>query len=238
MQPWKDRWFHDVPALLARTKDYYAEFNKNPFRVTAKQIINLRGWEVQDPEGFVSTLEELSCLYVPSAMDPGPMVVFPEVDTHGEPLRAQTKPLYELLAQSKYVTIGVSKRDFCGPVWLGNQPETLERILKKGHVVVCEGPFDLLALRIANPEIPSLSSLTKNLGEDHLLYLRLLGVRTLHLMYDNELSEAGEKSMRILKKNLHGIMDVNVLLCPADDPSDCLKSRSKTKALQSILADL
>ena len=198
----------------------------------------MRSWIDLDSDHFVRVLEELGFIYVPIGLKPGPMVVFPEYDLEGIPKRAQTKPLYNLLRDSKYVTIGVNKNEFRGPIWLGNQEPNLRRILDQGYVVICEGPFDLLALRLACPDVPSMSSLTKNLGEEHILYLRMLGLKTLYLMYDNETSDAGNRAMRELKKSLDGVFDVQTLLCPADDPSDCLKSKSKLRSLQSILADL
>jgi hypothetical protein len=69
-------------------------------------------------------------------------------------------------------------------------------------------------------------------------YLRLLGVRKVFLMYDNESSEAGERSMKELQKIHEGTLDIVPLLCPAGDPSECLESLPRTKALRSILEDL
>jgi hypothetical protein len=57
-------------------------------------------------------------------------------------------------------------------------------------------------------------------------------------MYDNESSEAGERSMKELQKIHEGTLDIVPLLCPAGDPSECLESLPRTKALRSILEDL
>lgn len=237
-QKWSERWFHDIEKVLEKTRTYYEDAEKSWVRVTAKRVLDERKWIPQDNTNLLSQVEELQLTYIPSRVEPGPMFMFPEFDLEGKPRRAQTKPLYELLPNSKYVTLGCSKDEFFGPVWLGNQDRNLQLILEKRYVVVCEGPFDLLALRVANPLVPSMSSLTKKMGEDHVDYLRLLGVRKVFLMYDNESSEAGERSMKELQKIHEGTLDIVPLLCPAGDPSECLESLPRTKALRSILEDL
>jgi hypothetical protein len=238
MGSWKEKWYHNIPEVLRKAEEFYTDLGKDPFRVTAKQVIKERKWVVSNPEVLVQALRELSFMYLPSRLEPGPMFLFPEIDLNGDFMRAQTKPLYELLPNSKYVTLGLSQAEFLGPVWLGNQEQGLQKILDHRFVVICEGPFDLLALRVAAPEIPSLSSLTKNLSDEHIDCLRLLGVETVHLMYDNEMTKAGEKSMSLLSKQYGDVLGMKTLLCPAGDPSECLESVSKTKALRSILSDL
>jgi hypothetical protein len=236
--PWEERWFHDVPELIRRVKGHYEEEGKLWARVAAKKVKDSRKWVGFDPELLVSQCESMGVLYVPKAVEPGPLVMFPEFDLHGEPTRAQTKPFYEMLGKSKYVTLGVRREEFLGPVWLGNQDETLGRVMETGVVVVCEGPFDLLALRLACPECPSLCSLTKKLSGDHVDYLRLLGVNICYLMYDNEDSKQGETAMQGLIGEYEGILDIRALCCPAGDPSECLELKSQQRALRSVLADL
>jgi hypothetical protein len=235
---WHDRWYQNIPEVLKRTETYFGDIGKDPYRVAAKQVMVERKWKDVDPNVLIQALRELNYLYLPSKCEPGPMFLFPEYDLEGVPMRAQTKPLYELLPNSKYVTLGISQTEFMGPVWLGNQDSELQKILDMKFVVVCEGPFDLLALRVAAPEIPSLSSLTKNLSEDHIDYLRMLGVNRIFLMYDNEKTKAGERSMVALTKQFGDLVPIKTLLCPAGDPSECLENPIKTKALRSILSDL
>lgn len=236
--PWDQRWYHDVPELIRRTLAHYAEQEKRWERVTAKQIKDQRKWVDVDPELLVSQVKELEYLYVPKAQEPGPLVLFPEFDLNGEATRAQTKPMYELLGNAKYVTLGVKQNEFFGPVWLGNQDSTLSKIITSGVVVICEGPFDLLAMRLAAPEVPSLCSLTKKISDDHVDYLRLLGVNVAYLMYDNEASRQGEISMSNLIEEYRGILDIRALSCPAGDPSECLELKSQQRALRSVLRDL
>jgi hypothetical protein len=236
--PWAERWYQDVPQVLQKTKAYYQDQEKDLWKVTGKQVLQLREWVDIDPRLLVEQLELLNIVYVPAAMEPGPMVVFPEFDLEGIPSRAQTKPLYKLLGDSKYVTLGVKQEEFKGPVWLGNQVSTLEQIIKSQQVVVCEGPFDLLALRLAAPEVPSLCSLTKRVSEPHIDYLRLLGVNTLHLMYDNETSGYGENSMKEIQKEFGHFINIQQLSCPVGDPSECLKTKPQTRNLRSILNSL
>lgn len=235
---WKDRWYHNIQKVLDKTKDYYESTDKSWVRVTAKRVLDARKWVSLDTTILLEQIEDLQFIYVPSKVEPGPMFMFPEFDLDGKPMRSQTKPLYDLLPDSKYVTLGCSKEEFFGPVWLGNQDKALSLIMEKRYVVVCEGPFDLLALRVACPGVPSLCSLTKKIGEDHVDYLRLLGVKRVYLMYDNEFSEAGERAMKGLKETYKGTLEIVPLLCPAGDPSECLESPARTKALRSILEDL
>jgi hypothetical protein len=206
--------------------------------VTAKKVLDLRKWVSVDPDLLVEQITELQFMYVPAGMEPGPLVLFPEFDLNSEPTRAQTKPLYELLPNSKYVTLGVKQAEFYGPLWLGNQDRNLQLILEKRFVVICEGPFDLLALRLASPGTPSLCSLTKKISDKHVEYLRLLGCDVIYLMYDNEASGQGEQAMKNLAAEYSSVIDVRALLCPAGDPSECLQTKAQTKTLQSILNDL
>lgn len=236
--PWDQRWYHNIPELLRKARAYYEENEKSLERVTAKKILDLRKWVGVDPELLVSQVAQMGITYVSAHMEPGPMVVFPEYDLNGDPTRAQTKPLYKLLGNSKYVTLGVKQSEFYGPVWLGNQDETLQAIIERRFVVVCEGPFDLLALRLASPEVPSLCSLTKKMSEAHVDYLRLLGVDVIYLMYDNETSEYGERAMKALVEEFKDVIAMKILLCPAGDPSECLKTKPMTRALRTILQDL
>lgn len=236
---WEDRWFHNVPKVISNTLKEYGEIGKNPIGVTACQVLREREWDLagRDIVSLKMAIEEMGILFIPTGIDPGPMFLFPEYDIDQEPRRAQTKPLYPLLPNSKYVTIGERQETFLGPVWLGNRIPTLQKILDKRAVVICEGPFDLLGLRVAS-EFPSLSSLTKKISKDHVDYLKVLGTKKIYLMFDNETSLAGEKAMNKMQSEFKSDIDIEILLCPAGDPSDCLKSESKLKALRSILNDL
>jgi hypothetical protein len=80
-----------------------------------------------------------------------------------------------------------------------------------------------------------LSPLTKKLGDKHVAYLRMLGVKTIYLMYDNEVSGAGNKSMEIECRKLSEWFTMITLLCPASDPSDCLKSMTVAGKLKRML---
>jgi len=223
-------WWQDVGKLIERSVGIYNKLERNPIQVTAQKIIEHRKWIVTEEELF-EPIKDLNFLYIPKKLFPGPMFVFPEIDTEGK-IRAQTKPLHTMFGPSKYFSIGTSKEDFLGPIWLGNSPETLAKIIQCGYVILVEGPFDILAAKAMAPDLPIMSSLTKNIGKKHEEYLRLLGVKTIYLMYDND--EAGNKSMQILSYTVKS-MKVVPLTCPDSDPSDCLKTRVKKEALQRVL---
>jgi 5S rRNA maturation endonuclease (ribonuclease M5) len=223
-------WWQDVAKLIERSMGIYAKLERDAIQVTAQKVIEHREWNIKESELF-GPIKDLQFLYVPKKLFPGPMFVFPEIDTEGK-LRAQTKPLHTMFGPSKYFSIGTAQEDFLGPIWLGNSPETLAKIAQCGYVILVEGPFDLLAAKAVAPNLPIMSSLTKTIGRKHEEYLRIIGVKTIYLMYDND--DAGNKSMQILT---HAIKTMKVvpLACPDSDPSDCLKSRVKKDALQRVL---
>ena len=223
-------WWQDVAKLIERSMGIYAKLERDAIQVTAQKVIEHREWITKEEELF-GPIRDLQFLYVPKKLFPGPMFVFPEIDTEGK-LRAQTKPLHTMFGPSKYFSIGTAQEDFLGPIWLGNSPETLAKIAQCGYVILVEGPFDLLAAKTVAPNLPIMSSLTKTIGRKHEEYLRIIGVKTIYLMYDND--DAGNKSMQILSHMIK-TMKVIPLTCPDSDPSDCLKSRVKKEALQRVL---
>ena len=229
----KDAWWNDLSELRSRTDRVYAKVERNIWQVTAEKMIALRKWEVKE-EKLMPILEELGIYYVPKTMLPGPMFVFPEYDAMGKLTRAQTKPLHDLFGEGKYHTLGVKKEAFLGPVWLGNSDATLQKVLDTKSVLLVEGPFDLIATRLVT-NAPVMSSLTKSIGEKHEVYLRLLGVEQIYLMFDNETSEAGERSASWLAKTLS--IPTMLLTCPREDPSKCLETvPSKIKFKRSLIA--
>lgn len=175
------------------------------------------------------------CFYIPNNYACGPAFAFPEYDVDGIPKRAQLKPLHDRFGPGKYMTIG-EKESMIGPVWLGNDPETIEAIIRTGTVLNVEGPFDLMGVRVAAPSLPSLSSTTKKLGKKHVAYLKMLGVERIIQMYDNEKSGIGAEAMEQTARALRGEIDVIQLECPAKDPSDALKSLVKLERLRNILS--
>jgi hypothetical protein len=174
-------------------------------------------------------------------MQPGPAFVFPIMDVDRESKYAQTNPLAGSAFgdKSKYRFIGVPP---IGPVWLGNNRGVMIRkLLQSKQVILVEGAFDLLACRLLVPEIPVLSPLTKRVGPKHLAYLRLLGIKRLYLMFDNELPTAGRAlgagnlAMIQQSRELSQYFQTQTLLCPSSDPSEALKSGYTAERLRSML---
>jgi len=244
-----DYW-NDVPALVKKVDSLYAEAAANghsytKLSVTKDKIISIREWSPSLPlisKNFDRVLQELDCFYIPKTFVLGPRIVFPLRDIHGIPTRAQTKPLDQ--DGPKYMYLGLKSKEFRGPCWIGNDLETLRRIIVQRRVVLVEGSFDLTACRLVAPDVPSMSPLTKSLGRDHQAYLRMLGVETIHLMFDNEKPKdenydigGGELSMRALQRDITE-MKVDVMYCPSSDPSECLKSYTKALQLRSLLVNL
>lgn len=225
MAYFKDAWWNDLNELRSRTDKVYEKVGRNIWQLTAEKMIELRGWKVKE-ERLIPILEELGVYYIPKKLIPGPMFVFPEYDAAGKLTRAQTKPLHDLFGEGKYHTLGVKKELFLGPVWLGNSDLTLQKVLDTKSVLLVEGPFDLIATRMAT-DLPVMSSLTKSIGEKHEAYLKLLGVKQLYLMLDSD--KAGENSSSYLARNL--TIPTMSLVCPSADPSDAFKNIGRRDAL-------
>lgn len=237
----------NVPKITEETDKLYDRIatkgGRDKLTVTREKIIEARGWQQSiylTKDNFGRALSELGCYYVPKIMQPGPAFVFPVIDIDRDVQYAQTKPLEGsvLGGKSKYRFIG---SDPVGPTWLGNTDTTIQTVVSTGQVVLVEGPFDLLACRVLAPEVPVMSPLTKRLGKGHQAYLRMLGLRRVYLMFDNELPSAGHNigagnlAMKQHSRELSRCFDVRTLLCPSSDPSEALKNGYTAEKLRSIL---
>jgi hypothetical protein len=253
VQSW---WYKDVPKLIQETDVMYARLvakgQSDKLTATKKKIYAERGWEPSKfliEKNFDAALKELNFFYVPKGWLPGPCFVFPQVDITGAFTRAQTRPLYKVeweseegsTSKSKYCVAGCRKDLFKGPIWLGNQPHILQRIVELGWCIVVEGPFDLLACRLLAPNVPVLCSMTKTINDRHEAYLKMLGVKTLYFMFDNERPKkegqtegAGNASMHRLQ---HFIKWCNVepIFTVGEDASECLKVPARARMLRSQL---
>jgi hypothetical protein len=238
----KDQWWWDIPKLVQKTGELYQKLESkgrsSSLDAVVQKMIPVRKWE-RTKSLIVPSLTEacrtIRCFYVPKGYACGPAFAFPEYDIDGIPKRAQLKPLHDRFGPGKYMTIG-EKEGMIGPVWIGNDPETIEAIVRTGTVLNVEGPFDLVGVRVAAPKLPSLSSTTKKLGKKHIAYLKMLGVERIIQMYDNETSGVGADAMWHTQRELEGEIEVIALECPAKDPSDALKSVAKFERLRNILS--
>ena len=234
-----NEWYlTDVPRVMAAADTVYARLaEKHPEvtreSLTAQRIVSFRNWDdsLRFYEGrFDAAIRQLGCFYMPKNVTPGPAFIFPMRSADNTYPRAQTKPLDGSLLESegmKYRYIG-DKEKYIGPNWLGNDPLTIQTIIAKQSLICVEGPFDLLAMRLACPDYPSMTPLTKRLGKHHIAYLRILGVKRLLLMYDNE--DAGEESMQQQARQIHS-MQVIPCECPRKDPSEALEKWEWAKEL-------
>lgn len=234
----RDAWWHNIQELRQKTDAIYQRREVDIWAITTDKIIEARHW-VCNRERLYQVVQEAGVFYVPKTLPPGPLICFPEVDACGEIHRAQNKPLGDFFGSDRYQTFGIKAELFVGPVWLGNTDQTLQQILDLHEVVVVEGPFDYLAAHYAAPEVPVLCSLTKSLGDKHFAYLKILGVKRVHLLYDND--PPGLKAMAWLNKQSHSrtgqdvMIPCETLICPAEDPSDCLQDRSDISRLTKLL---
>jgi hypothetical protein len=240
--PWQN-----VPWLLDQVRELFAskiEPKGGPTLLakTAEVVVRLRAWESTEhlfKGRMEAVLEELVIVYVPKIMQPGPGILFPMLDVRDRYTLGRFAPMYELRIGNeiaKYIFLG-KKADTIGPTWLGMSHATIELILDCRFAVLVEGPFDQLACRLIAPDVPVLSTGTKTFNEMHITHLLMLGVKVLHLMFDND--DAGEKAASYLARTwnakLDGRMKVQVQQCPASDPSEALKREASAKQLRNRL---
>jgi hypothetical protein len=161
---------------------------------------------------------------------------------------AQTKPLEGSPLSGdgkfKYHYIGEEPK---GPRWFGNTPEMLQKVVNSSLLIVVEGPFDLLAARLVAPIAPIMSPLTKTLGKEHIAFIRMLGIKKLILLYDNEKPDlakgkklgAGNAAAKIQVKEVQeaceGRVSVESMTCPASDPSKALENFEDAEQLKLLL---
>jgi len=251
MDDFRSAWFQDVPALLAKTDEVYAKLaglgKPSKLAATKAKIYASRRWKPASAyieANFDAVLRATGMFYLPKALPPGPAFVFPLRDLDGRWGQAQVRPFEGsclFLPDHKYRRLGTPYA-FKGPVWCGNDDETLRQIIARGAVTLVEGPFDALACKLLAPGCPVLSSLTKGVTEDHMDFLRILGVTRLSLMFDNERSGQGAKGEALTKwrieNKLGGGMRVEHADCPASDPGEALQSDRNAVALLEILEGL
>jgi hypothetical protein len=248
----RDEWFHDIPAMMAKTDALYAELVKagkteSRNATTKKKIYEERGWLRRFvEENFDSVLDRLQVFYLPKALRPGPCFVFPLRDIESRYNTAQVRPFtdsYLFKEDRKYRLLGTD-RAFKGPYWFGNDARTLQKVIEKEKVCLVEGPFDVLACKCLAPDAPVMSSLTRSISEDHVDYLRILGVKTIVLLFDYEYSEQGSKGMESTKWNVEhkyapgAGLEVVDLTGSGTDPSESLKKEFTASELRYKLNKL
>jgi hypothetical protein len=237
---------------MTEAEDFYARLaavapDKNKLTFTKGKVVSAREWsstlKMYDKH-FEQVLKTLNFFYVPNRIIPGPAFVFPIKDSDGKFTSAQTKPLEGSVygINSKYRYIGTKP---ASPRWLGNDHATLKRIIETRRVVVVEGPFDLLAARLLCPDVPIMSPLTKLLGKNHIAYLRMLGVKRVFMMFDNEEVKAGKKgtdgagNMSMEQQaEMVKTMTLSPLVCPKSDPSSCLKNPTYAEKLKGVIKSI
>jgi hypothetical protein len=212
--------------------------DRDKLSLTAKEIVEERGWKPSlhlIRKNLPTILKDHDVFFVPKIMQPGPCFIFPLRDVHDDYPYAQTKPLEGSVigTDGKYHFIGTKP---VGPLWMGASLQMMWRIIRTRSLVVVEGAFDFLACRALSPNTPILSPLTKKLGNKHVTYLQMLGLKHLYLMYDNERSGRGNQAMVFEEKSLASHFQTKSLLCPASDPSDALKSATIAERLRSMLS--
>jgi len=251
----ESEWYlKDTPRLMKETDILYHRIvetrpDATKLSITKQKIIETRNWLpslARYDSIFEGVLASLEYFYIPKIMTPGPLFVFPVRDVTGEFVCAQSKPIEgsAMYGKTKYRYIGERPK---GPRWLGNDEATLQAIIKHRCVMIVEGPFDLLAVRLLCPEIPAMSPLTKYLGKHHVAYLRMLGVQNIVLMYDNEESRdkdelgAGNVAMEyqsqqfeeaVTKNTSIKSMNPQSFMCSSSDASEALENDSKARQLR------
>ena len=208
---------------------------ETPAKTTCKKLMAAREWCDSVPQDtLLQAVEDLEAIYVLKDVPPGPGILFPIRDVTGEIRRVHIRVNDPKVYGSRYLSI-TDTDNFIGPPWLGMDDATLLAIIQTHTVIVMEGPFDLLAIRTLEPKLPAVSSLTKKLGEGHWDYLKILGVKRIYVMFDNE---AQGKLAASAMQERHKDFEITSVLCPAHDPSDAMKTPQKLSALRRILHTL
>ena len=237
-------WFRtDVPRIIAETKLIYQRLverypEKTLEASTIQRIMQERHWEESLPiyeSRFRDVITRLGCFYIPKKSSPARHSSSPCAPLMGlipvlKPSRWREAPCGVRTENTSMLGIrkSASVRD-----WLGNDPETIKQIIETQSVMCVEGPFDLVAMRLICPSFPIISPLTKKVGKNHIAYLRILGVKRLLLMYDNEVQ--GEESMEMQQRNIK-VMRVITCECTKKDSSKALEKYEWTRDLQSRTA--
>lgn len=237
---WKDEpWARRPEVLLAELEQLYREAIRlgkvqSVAKTAAKKAIANREWCASVPAAAVeAVMEDLEVIYVPKGVGPGAAFLFPIRDVSGEVRRAHLRIVDESVYGFRYISL-VNPERFTGPGWGGFSEETVEGIISTGEVTLMEGPFDLAAMRIAEPRLPTLCPLTKRLNDEHWDDLKMMGVRRIQLMLDNEKKGALAASLMARRTDF----EITPVTCPAKDPSDALKTNTKFQLLRATLRDM
>jgi hypothetical protein len=255
IERYRDGWYQDVPLLIQKADALFAAWRDegkpqdrfSKAAVTKNKIYDSRGWlpsKTMIDKNFDAALKTLNPFYLPTAQPPGPAFVFPLRDLDNVCRQAQVRPVKgsPLFGKDKYLTLGYA-HVFKGPRWFGNDWETIRLIIKARTVVLVEGPFDLLACRLIAPGTPALCTLTKKVSDDHIDYLSILGVKTIHLMFDNEKDgDTNRKALNTTRKMIRERcvtkMNVEMQTCPEHDASKALQKRLTALELRNLLQSL
>lgn len=254
-------WYNDIPELMTQTDRLYERIaakwpEKTKLALTKEKMIVERKWQPSLPlikRNLDRVLEDFQCFYLPKNLVPGPLFVFPVRGTDGAFRFAQSKPLEGsvLFGKHKYRYIGNKPYE---PIWLGNDPATIQRVIETRTALAIEGGFDTLACRLLMPDAPIMSPLTKRLGDKHIAYLRMLGVKRLFLMFDFERAKQrnledsfeveeyreegqGEIAMAMAVRKIKD-MEVIPVRCDSSDPSEALESAIRADKLRKTLLSL
>lgn len=238
---WKDQPWAEPETLLSMLVDYYKRAyeatGKGVVEITARKVRAERKWHPSVPEADLQrAIQALEVLYVPGGVGPGPGIAFPIRDVTGDVRRMHIRLMGEgpEFYGMRYMSL-TNKDAFVGPAWCGVDDDTLTSIIQQKEALIVEGPMDLLAVRVAGSPIPAITSLTKSLKDDHMDYLRILGVKTIHALLDND--KAGGTAAGFLARNPFGI-SVEALTCPMKDPAKLLQAPSGLRQLRELVNPL
>lgn len=246
--------FQNVPYLIEQTSLLYDQQiipkgGPTMFQAAAERCIDHRGWRPSLPlfeQNLEPVLRELGVFYVPKQLAPGPGFVFPKLDTTRSPASGKFNPFgWKLLINNtpaKYALLGLGF-EFKGPHWIGNSDHMLKLIIEKRTVALVEGPWDLIAARVIAPDAPVLTSETKTLNEMHWAYLKVLGVRNIAFLFDNEVSTKRPDGLGAGALASSGMAEeakkygfkTSLLRCPAQDPSKALLRKESAITMKNML---
>lgn len=143
----------------------------------------------------------------------------------GQTIGVQTREL----AQKKYRWHQLSDTEHLPPVFA--TAEDWDILWRTGSVVITEGPFDRLAVKLALPDRAVIARLSKGTSNQLKTTLRRY-VDTIWTIFDQD--EPGKEATEATERALKEYMTVNRFLIPAKDPSQMLTARG-VKNLRACL---
>ena len=244
--------------LIGKTQEFFDALPPekklgDQFSLAAARIVERREWQPSLPiieANLDAVIRELGIYYVPKTINPGPCIVFPMRDYRMDNMVTShmIHPFYHVERKgggiAKYAHLGAKATEGT-PSWFGITDEFIRSVHLQRSVLLVEGFYDLLAVRLLHPGAPVISTGTKRVNKAHVQYLRMLNVARVLVMFDHERGNdgkegAGDRAARYTVKEWDNKHRMRWMAVPTltEDPSDALKDRRSAYTFRQYLRTL